>query len=49
MISREDLQLFRYIDDPAGALALLQSELEMQPEEVTPAFAHSRAAHSSDG
>ena len=49
MISREDLQLFRYIDDPAGALALLQSELEMQPEEVTPAFAHSPAAHSSDG
>ncbi|HXA93458.1 MAG TPA: TIGR00730 family Rossman fold protein [Steroidobacteraceae bacterium] len=49
MISREDLQLFRYIDDPAGALALLQSELEMQPEEVTPAFAHSRAAHSSEG
>jgi uncharacterized protein (TIGR00730 family) len=49
MISREDLQLFRYIDDPAGALALLQSELETQPEEVTPAFAHSRAAHSSEG
>jgi uncharacterized protein (TIGR00730 family) len=49
MISREDLRLFRYIDDPAGALALLQSELETQPEEVTPAFAHSRAAHSSEG
>jgi len=46
MISREDLQLFRYVDDPARALALLQSELETQPEEVTPAFAHSRAAHS---
>src|SRR5580700_10256397 len=41
VISQQDLELFTFIDEPAGALALLQSELETQPEEVTPAFAHS--------
>ena len=46
MISREDLQLFRYVDDPAHALALLQCELEPEAEESSPAFAHSRAADS---
>jgi uncharacterized protein (TIGR00730 family) len=41
MISREDLGLFQYADDPATALRLLQTGLATEPEEVTPAFAHS--------
>jgi uncharacterized protein (TIGR00730 family) len=40
-ISREDLKLFKFADDPATALGLLQKELRAQPEETPPAFAHS--------
>lgn len=43
MISREDLGLFQYADDPATALELLQAKLQTAPEEATPAFAHSCA------
>lgn len=42
MISREDLSLFRFADDPATALALLQQGIAEVPEEAEPAFAHSR-------
>ena len=42
MISPEDLGLFHYADDPATALGLLQASLQTAPEDVTPAFAHSR-------
>jgi hypothetical protein len=42
-ISREDLELFTFVDDPAAALRLLQKGLRAQPEEEPPAFAHSRA------
>jgi hypothetical protein len=45
MISPEDLDLFQYADDPAGALQLLQSRLEPEAQAATPAFAHS---HTSD-
>jgi uncharacterized protein (TIGR00730 family) len=45
MISREDLGLFRYADDPATALALLQADLAPAPEEPTPAFAPSQTPH----
>jgi len=48
MISREDLDLFTFADDPAAALGLLQSWLRPEPEAVTPAFAGSRTA-GSDG
>ncbi len=41
MISPEDLKLFSFADDPAGALGLLQKGLRAQPEETAPAFAHS--------
>ncbi|MBK9606224.1 MAG: TIGR00730 family Rossman fold protein [Betaproteobacteria bacterium] len=41
-ISREDLALFRFADDPATALALLQQGIAAVPEEAEPAFAHSR-------
>jgi uncharacterized protein (TIGR00730 family) len=41
-ISREDLDLFRFADDPATALQTLQQRLAEAPEEGTPAFAHSR-------
>ena len=44
MISREDLNLFRYADDPATALGLLQAELATEREEIAPAFAHSRTS-----
>lgn len=46
MISRTDLALFQYVDDPATAFELLKAWLTAEPEEVTPpAFAHSRTAH----
>jgi len=47
MISREDLELFKYADDPATALGLLQSGLTAGPEEATPAFAHTRSSRTS--
>src|SRR6202162_5929913 len=42
MISPEDLNLFRYADDPKTALRLLQDALSKKADEPTPAFAHSR-------
>jgi len=42
MISREDLALFRFADDPAVALGLLQAGIAAELEEATPAIAHSR-------
>jgi uncharacterized protein (TIGR00730 family) len=45
MISREDLALFRFADDPAVALAMLQQGIAEAPEEAAPAFAHSRTVH----
>jgi len=44
MISREDLRLLAFADEPAGALGLLQASLEIKAEEKTPAFAHSRCS-----
>jgi len=41
MISPEDLNLFKFADDPIAALGLLQTGLSAQPEETLPAFAHS--------
>jgi uncharacterized protein (TIGR00730 family) len=41
-IAREDLALFRFADDPAAALALLQAGIEAEWEAPTPAVAHSR-------
>jgi uncharacterized protein (TIGR00730 family) len=49
MISREDLNLFRYADDPATALGLLQGALATQGEETAPAFAHSRTSRRRGG
>ncbi|HEY6299114.1 MAG TPA: TIGR00730 family Rossman fold protein [Candidatus Binatus sp.] len=40
-ISREDLDLFSFADNPAAALRLLQKGIRTQPEEKPPAFAHS--------
>ena len=48
MISQEDLSLFQYADDPATALGLLQAGLAAEPEDVTPAFAHSCAPSADD-
>jgi len=42
MIDADDAGLFRFADDPATALRLLQAELEEAPAEDMPAFAHSR-------
>ena len=42
MISRADLDLFAFADDPAAALKLLQDAIELGPVEKTPAFARSR-------
>jgi uncharacterized protein (TIGR00730 family) len=41
-ISREDLELFEFADQPADALALLQAGLAKAHPGTTPAFAHSR-------
>ena len=46
MIEREDLALFRFADDPATALALLQAGIAAELEEATPAIAHSRTSCS---
>jgi hypothetical protein len=48
LIDRKDLGLFQYADDPAGALALLQSKLQAGPDEASPRFAHSRIRESKD-
>lgn len=45
MISREDLALFQFADDPAAALKLLQQGIQEVAGEATPAFAHSRTSH----
>jgi len=42
MISREDLGLFQFADDPATALGLLQAGIAVELEETTPAIAHSK-------
>jgi uncharacterized protein (TIGR00730 family) len=42
MIEREDLKLFQFADDPASALALLQTGIAAELEDGTPAIAHSR-------
>jgi uncharacterized protein (TIGR00730 family) len=41
MISPQDLELFKFTDDPETALRVLQEGLSAQPEETLPAFAHS--------
>jgi uncharacterized protein (TIGR00730 family) len=46
MISREDLELFAFADDPSSALKLVQTAIEMDAEEKTPAFAPSRCRGS---
>lgn len=47
MISPEDLQLFRFVDDPATALGLLQTELAPEPDETAPALARTRTEEGS--
>ena len=47
MIAAEDLSLFQYADDPAGALELLCKCLETEPERQPPHFAHSRTRAGS--
>ena len=42
VISRADLKLFAFADDPGSALKLLQDAIEVGTEEKTPAFAPSR-------
>ena len=44
MISREDLALFQFADDPAMALGLLQAGIAVELEKATPAIAHTRSA-----
>ena len=45
MISRKDLALFQFADDPATALALLQAGIGADVEEATPAIAHTRSSN----
>lgn len=48
MIDRKDLDLFQFADDPAAALAQLQSALPAEPEQAAPSLAHSRTRKSND-
>jgi uncharacterized protein (TIGR00730 family) len=43
MISREDLGLFTFADDPATAFQLIQAGIEVDLKPATPSIAHSRA------
>ena len=45
MISPEDLELFRYVDDPAVALGVLQSALVPEKDTKPPALLSSRTPH----
>jgi hypothetical protein len=47
MISRADIELFAFADDPGSALSLLQNAIEVRPEAKTPAFAASRCDKTS--
>jgi hypothetical protein len=49
MISREDLELFQFADDPAAALAMLQARLTPDSDDTTPSVAHARSAAEPDG
>jgi uncharacterized protein (TIGR00730 family) len=46
VISRADLRLFAFADDPGSALKLLQEAIEVSHEEKTPAFAASRCGET---
>ena len=46
MISAEDLQLFRFVDEPAVALSLLQNSLTVENDPATPAIAPSRTSEA---
>ncbi len=46
MISQEDLQLFRFVDDPATALEMLQGSLTAEQGAETPAIASSSTPES---
>jgi uncharacterized protein (TIGR00730 family) len=47
-ISREDLSLFRFADEPEAALRILQSELAVEPDVKSPAFAKSATPRPFD-
>lgn len=49
MISREDLDLFCFVNHPTEALGVLQAGLEAEMEAVTPAFAKSTTCTSRSG
>jgi uncharacterized protein (TIGR00730 family) len=49
MIGSEDLELFKYADDPATALDLLRAGLAVEPEETPPVFAHSLSSRHRAG
>lgn len=48
VISREDLALFQFADDPNSALELLKAGLSVEMAEATPAFAKSRIPQHPD-
>ncbi len=46
-IDREDLALFRFADDPASALAILQAGIHVESPSTAPDIAHSRTQHEA--
>ncbi|HYM60487.1 MAG TPA: TIGR00730 family Rossman fold protein [Thermoanaerobaculia bacterium] len=47
-VAAEDLELFRFVDDPVSALAILQRELAVEAGMTTPAFAKSAKPREPD-
>jgi uncharacterized protein (TIGR00730 family) len=47
MIAQEDLDLFKFADDPATALDVLRTSLTIDADGVSPHFAKSRTPSSS--
>jgi uncharacterized protein (TIGR00730 family) len=45
MIAKEDLDLFKFADEPTAALDLLRTSLALDTDPVSPCFAKSRTSH----
>ena len=49
VLSRRDLDLFEFVDDPEEALRLLKEGVAFGAETVSPAFARSRTSRNAKG
>ena len=49
MISAADMELFRFVEDPADALAALKQAIRDEPRSTVPAFARTKTSCHADG